>query len=205
MGDPPTGCVLVETCSEASRDTIETVHAIHKNALPNDITPNLTTDYYARIIRLMTDPKNGGLGIARVGGTPIGFCFAALDAHQFSDEIGRERWLLLKSVSLFAVSRPILLVNLAGAVFGRSRITEGESIDCPEIYAICVRDGHRSQGIGARLIDHAIDHVHRNGHSAITVKTSDPGALAFYERQGFHKIGEQNRFNRTLAILKRGV
>lgn len=205
MDDPAERCGPVNTCSEAHRAIIDAVHTIHKGALPNDITPNLTADYYAKIIRLMTESENGVLGIAYADGVPIAFCFTAFDPNQFSAKIARERWLLLKSISRFAISRPALLIDLAGAALGKSRIVVGETTACPEIYAICVGDGHRSQGIGVKLLNHAVDHVRRCGHSAITVKTSDPRALAFYERQGFKRIGEQNRFGRRLAILKREI
>ncbi len=205
MDDPSGRSGTVETCNDAHLGIIDAVHTIHKGALPKDITPNLTADYYAKVIRLMAEPENGVLGIAYARGVPVAFCFTAFDPNQFSAKIARERWLLLKSISRFALSRPALLINLAGAAFGKSRIAAGETTTCPEIYVICVGDGHRSKGIGAELLDHAVDHVRRLGHSAITVKTSDPRALAFYEGQGFKRIGEQNRFNRTLAILKREI
>lgn len=201
--DDPSG--PVETCIDARRGIIDAVYTIHKGALPNDITPNLTVDYYAKIIRLMTEPNNGVLGIVYAHGVPIAFCFTTFDPNRFSAKIARERWLLLKSISRFALSRPALLIDLVGAVLGKSRIAVEETTTCPEIYAICVGDGHRSQGVGVKLLNHAVDHVRRCGHSAITVKTSDPRALAFYERQGFKRIGEQNRFSRKLAILKREI
>ena len=205
MGDPARRYGPVETCRNASQDFIAAVHAIHKGALPNDITPNLTADYYAKIIRLMTEPENGVLGVAHAHGIPVAFCFTALDPDQFSSKIARERWLLLRNMGRFAFSRPALLIDLAGAAFGKSTATVGKTTAYPEIYVICVREGHRSKGIGEKLLDHAVDHVRRCGHPAITVKTSDTRALAFYERQGFKRIGEQNRFNRRLSILKREI
>lgn len=195
----------VETCRWADKATIESVHAIHKCALPDDITPNLSRRYYAEIVKLMAEPDNGVLAIGNIGDAPVGFCFTAFDPHDFSEKIGRERLLLLKSLARFAFTRPALLVDLAGAVLGKSTFAEGESIDCPEIYVICVRDGHRSHGIGAKLVDHAVDQVRSCGRSAISVKTSDARALAFYQRHGFRKIGEQNRLTRKLAVLKRVI
>ena len=195
---------LVEICRNPNRAIVSALHSIHKQSLPGDITPNLSPAYYARVVALMGDAQNGFLHIATTADRdPVGFCFTALRPGDFSTAIARQRWLLLSNLARLAITKPGLVVDLAGAIVGRSTLDEGETTDCPEVYVICVRDDYRSKGVGAALIESATDSVRGCGHSDITVKTSDAGARAFYERHGFRKIGEQNRVSRKLAILKR--
>ena len=50
-----------------------------------------------------------------------------------------------------------------------------------------VDPGHRSSGLGSRLLRHAIDHAWRHGFLRISLLAdgSNAGAIRFYQRQGF--------------------
>jgi GNAT superfamily N-acetyltransferase len=54
-----------------------------------------------------------------------------------------------------------------------------------------VRSGRRGGGLGARLLQHAIDHARRHGFYRITLLTDkvNTGAIRFYRRQGFVESG----------------
>ncbi len=170
--------------------------------MPNDITPNLTRVYYRKIVRLMADENKGALAVAQNGGdSPIAFCSVVYRPHEFSALIGAEPVELAKSLASFAVTKPWLLVDLGAAIFGKSTWYEPE-VECPEIYVICVADGHRSKGIGRALIDACVAHLRVRGDKALVVKTADPGAEHFYAREGFRKVGEQSRIRRKLAIMR---
>jgi GNAT superfamily N-acetyltransferase len=63
--------------------------------------------------------------------------------------------------------------------------------DCGELWRIYVRDGVQGAGLGGRLIDTALNWLHRPGRQLwIGVWSENHGAQRFYARRGFAKVGE---------------
>lgn len=65
----------------------------------------------------------------------------------------------------------------------------GNPIELGQLYT---DPAHTGQGIGARLMDWALDEARVRGHDAIqlTVWSGNPGAQRFYARYGFAKIAD---------------
>lgn len=179
-----------------------TMQALHRSALPHDVTPNLTRMLYSRIVDLMTDPAHGVLAVAEENGVLVGFCGVVYDPHDFSHQIGRERLELAKSLAKFAVMKPELLVDLGATVLGRERCSEPLGPH-PEIFSMAVDSGHRSNGVGGSLIRRCVEELKSANQHGLIAKTASPGARQFYQRQGFRAVGEQDRLLRRLTILVR--
>ena len=64
-----------------------------------------------------------------------------------------------------------------------------DPIELGQLYALPTHTGH---GIGAKLMDWALDHARRGGHDAIllSVYADNLGAQRFYQRYGFAKIAD---------------
>ena len=62
--------------------------------------------------------------------------------------------------------------------------------ETPEL-GIGIREEHRSQGIGRRLLNQLIEIAKKNGFKALSLSV-DPGNFAryLYESEGFEKVGE---------------
>lgn len=62
-------------------------------------------------------------------------------------------------------------------------------IELSQLYAL---PGYTGSGIGAQLMDWALDHARANGHDAIllSVYAENFGAQRFYQRYGFTKIAD---------------
>jgi GNAT superfamily N-acetyltransferase len=177
---------------------------LHKSSLPDDITPNLVESYYEFIISLMANPKNGVLTVAHNSEELIGFCFVAFNPGDFSAMIAERRVLLIKSIVKFIFTRPGLIVDLCGSVFGKIILFEKfNEKQCPEVFAICVSRNERSTGVGSRLIKKAADLLTPRGLQYLLAKTSNERAGNFYLKDGFVLVGRQNRIARKLAIYRK--
>jgi GNAT superfamily N-acetyltransferase len=53
-----------------------------------------------------------------------------------------------------------------------------------------VLPAHRNQGIGTRLVERLARDAAKRGHPRLWSSTTDPRALRWHERNGFHQIGE---------------
>jgi GNAT superfamily N-acetyltransferase len=69
-----------------------------------------------------------------------------------------------------------------------------------EIVAMVVDESHRSQGIGAELVETAIDWAGRNGFGTVRVRSNvvRERTHAFYERLGFRRTKTQVVFVRPI-------
>ena len=67
-----------------------------------------------------------------------------------------------------------------------------------EIVAMVVDEGHRSRGIGAALVEAAVDWASRNGFGSVRVRSNvvRERTHAFYERLGFRRTKTQVVFVR---------
>jgi GNAT superfamily N-acetyltransferase len=180
------------------------LHEMHGTSLPADITSNLVWPYYKNIISLMMDSRNGILTAAYKSGKLIGFCFVSFNPDAFSRKIAENRFLLILSIFKFIFFKPILIVDLMGAIFGKVKLIEDFPLTkYPEIFVICVSPDERSTGVGFRLIKKVYELLEAEGHDFLITKTSSKRASSFYLKEGFVLIGSQNRITRKLQIFRR--
>jgi ribosomal protein S18 acetylase RimI-like enzyme len=191
---------MIETTNVVTARQSAVMQGIHKRALPDDIIPNLPSSYYAKISRLIADPRNGFVVYA----DDVGFCWVTYEPDQVSEKIGAYRFDLARALAGFVLTRPTLLIELYGSMRGKinyRRVVE----PCPEIYCIAVDQGSRSSGLGKAMIQSAVSRLKAERYSALLVKTASSRALKFYLREGFDEIGSQSRGRRTLSILHRPI
>jgi GNAT superfamily N-acetyltransferase len=189
---------MIKATNTVTPEQIATMHGIHKRALPDDITPNLPSSYYAKIARLIADSSNGFV----VRADDVGFCWVAYHPEDVSKKIGAYRSDLARALVGFALTKPALLLDLYGSM--RGKVEYHETVEpCPEVYCIAVDEGRRSSGLGRAMMESTISRLATEGHRALLVKTASPQALRFYLREGFREIGVQKRGRRLLSILHR--
>lgn len=77
-----------------------------------------------------------------------------------------------------------------------------ETGEWAEIRGLVVLDSARSQGIGARLVDHAKAWACARGHTKLRVRTNEVRTRthAFYERLGFIKTKSQRVYDISLGV-----
>lgn len=177
--------------------------ALHKDALPDDITPNLPAPYYRTILEMMAEPDNGFLLQVEDGGRPVGLCGVVYCANDFAAKISAQRAALVRSVIKFAFTRPPLLLDMAGSMFGKTSYHR-EVHPSPEMFFICVAGDAQSRGVGAQMLNEAFHRVVAEGRPGMLVKTASDRAHQFYLRNGFVEVGIQDRGRRKLGILHRG-
>jgi nuclear transport factor 2 (NTF2) superfamily protein/GNAT superfamily N-acetyltransferase len=80
----------------------------------------------------------------------------------------------------------VLVARSEGAVIGHLQLVPRHPGEV-EIKSMAVRESHQGRGIGARLVQAAIDLVATEGPCLVRVATAaaDVGNLRFYQRQGF--------------------
>ncbi len=61
---------------------------------------------------------------------------------------------------------------------------------------LCIVPEYRGQGIGAKLLKYAEDHIFSYDHNALLFVTSfNTDAIRFYEKSGYVKVGEITDYN----------
>lgn len=99
--------------------------------------------------------------------------------------------------SLQAAEEQTLICARGQFVLGYAKLLTGQSLTVPEhgpveLATLYVRRHHKRQGIGLKLLRHALSLASEAGHSALflTVHHANHDAIAFYEAQGFRNAGE---------------
>ena len=137
----------IRLCSDVNEHLADALYQIHRQSLPNDVTPNLAPGHYRRTIQALANPENGALAVAFEEGQPIGFCSVVKTPGELKRIVKGDRVALIGSLFKLAFTKPALLVDIAGAIIGRQSATE-QIEGLPEIFAICVDASRRSAGIG---------------------------------------------------------
>ena len=65
-----------------------------------------------------------------------------------------------------------------------------------EVLSLAVAAGRRRQGVGCRLLEHALACEPGAMLARLEVRSDDPGAQAFYARLGFRPVARRPRFYR---------
>jgi len=119
---------------------------------------------------------------------------AAIERHAFSDpwSAGSFRALFGNPLVHFAVAEDAL----SGRVLGY--VVSWYVVDEAEIANLAVADDVRRGGIGARLLDHALD-IAKERHTRVVfleVRESNAGARALYASRGFEVAGRRSKYYR---------
>lgn len=76
--------------------------------------------------------------------------------------------------------------------FGRIHLEDGES----KIFQVCVAEDRRGQGVATAIMLELIDLARQAGRDQVVLDSRET-ALGFYERLGFHPVGETFLSGRT--------
>jgi len=109
-------------------------------------------------------------------------------------DISHADWLCI-----VATSKKPLEQHLVGFYLLSSTSTPGAELD-----ALFVEPGNLGQGVGRRLLEHALDVLRLHRIRSLTIQ-SDPGAVGFYERMGAQRVGERpsgSIAGRVLPVLQ---
>ncbi|SFK10064.1 GNAT family N-acetyltransferase [Celeribacter neptunius] len=87
------------------------------------------------------------------------------------------------------VATHFLAMDTAGAAVGTARIYEQGEIG--KIGRVCVAKSHRGTGLGARLIEVCLQELRQRSHLKQAKLGAQTHAIGFYERFGFHVIGDE--------------
>jgi len=98
----------------------------------------------------------------------------------------------------------ILVADEEGAVVGWLQVVGTHTIDsdpCALIAGLVVDEARRSRGIGAALVEAAVEWAAEHGYRTIRVRSNvvRERAHAFYERLGFSRVKNQVVFVRSTA------
>jgi ribosomal protein S18 acetylase RimI-like enzyme len=98
-----------------------------------------------------------------------------------------ERWLGAGSGQLYVALREGRAVGYAMVRIGHGPPTWAVDDHVAEVETLAVLAGERSSGVGAALLDAALDMIERSGIRAVGVAVvhSNADAIRFYERAGF--------------------
>ena len=91
------------------------------------------------------------------------------------------------------------VVELANKVVGF--IIVSLHVEECHILNICVAHQYQHQGIGAKLLQHALQHAKKKGLNIVylEVRRSNSRAIAFYKKVKFHLIGERKDYYPTVS------
>ena len=132
---------------------------------------------------------------------------AAIERTAFNDpwSAGSFRALFGNPVVHFAVAED----SVTGRIFGY--VVAWMVVDEAEIANLAVSDDARRTGIGARLLDHAIETVksHRGAVVFLEVRESNAAARALYASRGFEVAGRRSKYYRKpvedALVLRRAL
>lgn len=131
-----------------------------------------------------------------------GICFAgvSIDANieaQFGPIGGRDwRWRKLRHIDQDvegARAQGVFVWEEEGQVLGyiTTRIDAESRIGW--IPNLAVRPQHQGRGLGRKLMEHALDYLHRQGMEAVKIETLAQNAIGslFYPSMGFREVARQ--------------
>jgi ribosomal protein S18 acetylase RimI-like enzyme len=172
------------------------VARLHVSALAGDFLPSLGERFLVVFYR---DALRSRLAAGFVNlngrGTVSGFVLGSLDASALFRRVAFRSAISLGWAALPALlKRPVLLVKVAETFLYPSKESAEEKA---ELLVIAVDASHRSQGLGAALVQSLEVYFRARGVQAykVTVLRSNPGANRFYQRMGF-QLGGQFRLYR---------
>jgi GNAT superfamily N-acetyltransferase len=191
---------MIETTNTVNAQQAAWMQDLHKQALPDDVFPNLPRSYYAKIVQLIAAPENGF--IVRAG--DAGFLWVVYHEDDLVRRIGACRLELVRTLAAFAVTKPHLLLQLYCSAHGRT--TYQKPIEpCPDLYIMIVDEAHRSTGLGKAMVHCAIARLKAEGHKAVRLKTALPRVRKFYLRDHFDEVGIHHRGRRTFTVMHRAI
>jgi GNAT superfamily N-acetyltransferase len=84
----------------------------------------------------------------------------------------------------------LVATDVYGEIVGHLQLVPDERLDVAEILSLAVEPSSRRQGIGSRLVDHALAVCSAEQFRLVTVQTAmaDIDNLRFYQRRGFRAV-----------------
>ncbi|CAM1000453.1 Acetyltransferase [Rhodanobacter sp. Root179] len=158
-------------------------------------TPQASPDYARRVVAESADmpPVPAGTRVRRAASSDLDE-LVALEQRSFSsDRLSRAQYRRHldsdSAVVLVATGHPRPLLGSA-VLFFRKRSIVGR------LYSLATRPEARGQGVGAALLEAAVNACrHRGCHALrLEVRTDNAAAIGLYERAGFRRIGRYERY-----------
>jgi hypothetical protein len=190
------------TFREAVFKDIEALSEIHIAALPCDLLPKLGKAFLSEIFypSIFDDQKNTIiLAECNKDKTVVGLIVFSINQKKIFINIIKK--FLTKPIFLFNSNLFVLLKEILVSVGSQFKQNSWNKIqNIPEIYVFAIDKLWRGKKVGSCLWECYLES--RKNISEVIVKTSDPGAKIFYEKNHFFVIGKEKRAQRELYVLK---
>ena len=87
-------------------------------------------------------------------------------------------------------------INLAAVSDGEiaGYVICAKYVEAYHIMTLAVDPDHRREGVGSALLDAVIERAGKDANYTLEVRVSNAGAIALYERYGFHGVGTRPRY-----------
>jgi len=180
---------------------------VHARALPGDVLPRLGRRFLADTF--YTQAIESPLAVvlaAEHNRAIVGVHVVALESAALTRLLTSRKLPIMAAMLTRLPSDPGLLVNIFSMSFltrSRTEIPSPILTSCPEIYVISVLPGMERRNIGSALIREGLQIMRDAKPYApwAVVKTTSPGALKFYEKQGFTENGTEFRGRTAVHVL----
>lgn len=198
------------------------VAALHRATLPTGLFPRLGTHFLEAYHRSFVDGPHAVSRVAIEAGDAVGFVAGTVDARSHRDWVLRRHGARLAIRALVGlVTRPRVLLwflrtrlgrylrTVLAALPGGVRSREGDEaagtpVTVGVLAHLAVAKQARGCGLGSRLTREFVDTAGARGSSELRLVTlAEGGAVEFYSRLGWQRLGRRTRDGRTLRELRR--
>jgi ribosomal protein S18 acetylase RimI-like enzyme len=201
---------MLEPGEMLSDGDLERIARLHRVSLDDSLPSFLGDRYLARFYRYLASSALEQLLVARSGDTGTGsvdsVCVLSFDPGSM------QRRAVQATLVPFAVSASTALVRdsafrdlVLRMLTARSGV-EGEPPGSPEITHIFTDPAQRGRALGRALVERVDRHLRDRGVPVCYVRTIDDPenrALAFYDRNGYQRVGRTFGAGRGFVVFKK--
>ena len=198
---------------KATPEDIDRISLIHSRALPEAFLPRLGRRFLKRnFYPLALDDDLSICLLAEDKNDVVGFVVLAYNSDLFNKLLQNKssKNEIALSIFLRGFKDPGLYFQAYNILFNSKdefeKISKIAIADIPGIIIIATDPSNQGKGIGSALINEAVDFLNLNGkHTLCRVEGRTTQAIKFYEKNGFKKIGTQQRGKIVYSILIRSL
>ena len=193
---------------EALQTDIKQIAAIHSNALPNDLLPQLGINFLSHYF-IPTCLRSKNCFILVNGNIKKGisaFVIFAYDTNKLTREVTAYKIPLLIATLKAIIKKPRFIKETLAFIRNQKQLINIKDLDIsalPELYIIATDSSHQRQGHGSKLLNIGLDMLQSQGHKGCIVKTALAAATQFYLKHDFKPIGIEYRGTKKFNILLR--
>ncbi|MGY1727010.1 GNAT family N-acetyltransferase [Geodermatophilus sp. SYSU D01062] len=174
---------------------LPTLEEVHRTASELEaagaIAVEAANPYWNRWGRTLLDPDGNRVVIAAPSPEPISAATVRVETYTGPRENLRGSFRLAEDspdqLAAYLHAGLVLVAVSASQIVGHLQVIHRDDAGLSEIKNMAVQEDLQGRGIGARLVQAAVDVARRDSRTALVVATAaaDVGNLRFYQRQGF--------------------